>query len=148
MRSKSCMDYLRDYWDIQGPQLKAIPSRARLALRDWARRYSGYDEHLRQEHPAAGYLGWGDVRFAIRTVTFSGGKIHIRAEAGASEAGQVRGRVTVLGTDDQPVLHGARAEDMGIKTSGTTWQFTWDAFLSRIEVNDHPDAPRTSWRKT
>ena len=56
-----------------------------------------------------GYLDWGDVRFTIKTITFSGGKMHVTATAGATEAGQVKGRVIVLGTDALPALPG-RAE--------------------------------------
>lgn len=119
-----------------------MPRRARMALQDWASRYSGYDEHMEKLHPPQGYLTWGDVRFTINTITFSGGKIHVKATAGATEAGQVKGRVTVLGTDELPAFQGVRAEDMGIKMSGTSWEFTWDADLSRITADDRPDAPQ------
>lgn len=122
--------------------MRLLPGRAREALRVWAVRYSGFEAHLNEAHPPQGYMSWGDVRFTINTITFSGGRIHIKATAGAMEAGQVKGRVTVLGTDELPAFQGVRAEDMGTKMSGTSWQFTWDADLSRITADDRPDAPQ------
>ena len=118
-----------------------LPRRARLALHDWAVRYSGYDKHMAEAHPVPGYLEWGDVLFTIRTVTFEGGRMHIRADALASETGRVKGRVMLLGTDSRPVLSGTEDKDMGIKTSGTSWSFGWDVRLPGSRADDTPDAP-------
>lgn len=117
-----------------------LPRRARLALLDWSRRYSGYQAHLEKLHPAIGYLAWGDVHFAIKTVTFENGQMIVRADAGTTEAGQVTGQVFLMGTDGKPVLRGTQNQNMGTKLSASTWSFKWDVKLPAI-AEDTPDAP-------
>src|ERR1700760_4180548 len=118
-----------------------LPRRVRLALNDWARRYSGYDRHLAELHPVPGYLDWGDVRFTIKTVTFEHGRMIIKADAGTTEAGQVIGTVTLTGTDGKPVMRGTQSKDMGVKLNSSTWAFRWDTTLPG-SVDDTPDAPQ------
>lgn len=118
-----------------------LPRRARLALLDWTRRYSGYDAHLEELHPVPGYLAWGDVRFKIKTVTFENGRMIIKADAGTTEAGLVEGQVFLIGTDGKPVLRGTQSQKMGVKLSASTWAFTWSTTLPAI-AEDTPDAPQ------
>lgn len=116
--------------------MKYLPRKARLALHDWASRYSGLDKHMAEAHPVPGYLDWGDVRFTIRTVTFSDGMMHVVAEAGPSEAGLVSGVVRLTGTDDEFFMGGRQDKYMGTKTSASTWTFTWSVRMPAIADDD------------
>lgn len=114
--------------------------KARIVLLDWSRRYSGYAAHMASEHPPIGMLEWGDVVFRIRTVTFSDGQMHIEAAAPANAIGKVSGQVMLTGIDGSTILHGSEAHDMGIKTAGSTWKFTWGVRLPE-QADDTPAAP-------
>lgn len=122
---------------------RLLPRKVRQAVFDWARRYSGYDDHLKQEHPFQGWLEWGDVRFAIKTVTFENGRMVVKADAGATEAGNVCGIVTLVGPDGKPVIRGTQDKHMGIKLSATTWSFTWTTTLP-VTADDTPPAPQAA----
>jgi hypothetical protein len=122
--------------------MRFLPRRARLALLDWSRRYSGYDKHMAELHPVPGYLDWGDVRFKIKTVTFEGGRMHVTADAGTTEAGQVIGTVVLTGTDGKEVLRGTQHADMGVKLNASTWAFKWDVRLPGKTADDTSDAPQ------
>lgn len=122
--------------------MRFLPHRARQALYDWARRYSGYDKHMAELHPPIGYLDWGDVRFTIKTITFEHGQMKVVAAAGTTEAGKVSGLVRLLDTSGNELMSGQRGQDMGIKTQGATWTFTWHLKVPWSMADDTPPAPQ------
>ena len=117
-----------------------IPRKLQLAVLDWSRKHSGYDEHMAKAHPPAGFILFGDVEFTIETVTFAGGQVHFTGRAGAREAGFVRGVPVILGTDHEPVLGGTSSSDMGVKTGGSTWQFEYGLKLENVRAKDETRA--------
>lgn len=122
--------------------MRFLPHRARQALYDWARRYSGYDKHLNEYHPPIGYLDWGDVRFSIKTITFEHGMMKVIAAAGTTEAGKVTGLVRLLDIDGTEIMSGQRSEYMGAKTAASTWTFTWTVRVPWSMADDTPPAPQ------
>jgi hypothetical protein len=120
--------------DLMLMRLRQLRSRAEGWLTDKAAAYSGFDAHMKKDHPPAGLLHVGGVVFRIETVEFTGGKLKIRAVAGAEQAGQVKGKTWIGGTDGLPVLQGRHeAPDMGIKTTASTW--TAEYALDLRDVN-------------
>jgi hypothetical protein len=106
-------------------------------VKGYAARISGYDEHMRQEHPPSGLLTVGPLTFTISRVVFRDGRMVLHATAGTDQAGRMKGEAVISGTDGLPVLHGDhRVQSMGVKTAGSTWTFVYTLDLRNIRAEN------------